>query len=68
LQRFAPSSNGEQAEGWNEHRFVRLHVLLTMLEARSPGLVSALSPDLRACDGLLDTPERDDERQETAGV
>ncbi|MCI1279132.1 MAG: patatin-like phospholipase family protein [Nitrospira sp.] len=44
LQRFAPSSNGEQAEGWNEHRFVRLHVLLTMLEARSPGLVSALSP------------------------
>lgn len=44
LRRFAPSPTGEQSEGWDEHRFVRLHVLLTMLEARSPGLVSALSP------------------------
>ncbi|ULA60513.1 MAG: PNPLA domain-containing protein [Nitrospira sp.] len=43
LRRFAPSPDGQQAEGWDEHRFVRLHVLLAMLEARSPGLVSALS-------------------------
>jgi predicted acylesterase/phospholipase RssA len=43
VQRFAiTSSNGVQAEGWDEHRFVRLHVLLKMITARSPGLVSAL--------------------------
>jgi predicted acylesterase/phospholipase RssA len=44
LQRFAmPSPNGGQAEGWDENRFVRLHVLLKMLAARSPGVVAALS-------------------------
>jgi len=44
LERFAMPSHGGQADGWDEHRFVRLHVLLKMLAARSPGVVGALSP------------------------
>lgn len=45
LERFSlPSRNGGQADGWDEHRFVRLHVLLKMLAARSSGVVGALSP------------------------
>ena len=48
VQRFAmTSSTGAQAEGWDEHRFVRLHVLLKMITARSPGLVSALDSTCR---------------------
>ena len=39
-----PSPTSEHAKGWDEHRFVRLHVLLKLLTARSPGLASALSP------------------------
>lgn len=48
VQRFAiNSTSGAQAKGWDEHRFVRLHVLLKMITARSPGLVSALDSTCR---------------------
>jgi hypothetical protein len=44
LERFSgPSLNGGEAKGWDEHRFVRLHVLMKMLAARSPGVVGALT-------------------------
>jgi hypothetical protein len=43
LKRFDQTAPGEpQARGWDEHRLVRLHVLLKMLEARAPGLLIAL--------------------------
>lgn len=46
LKRFPASpSNGHPVTGWDEHRFVRLHVLLKMLAARAPGVVSAVSFD-----------------------
>lgn len=45
LERFSgPSPGGGAAKGWDEHRFVRLHVLLKMLTARSSGVVGALNP------------------------
>ncbi|HLF96336.1 MAG TPA: hypothetical protein VI457_04255 [Methylococcaceae bacterium] len=45
ISRFAASSpDGSQAEGWDEQRFVRLGVLLKMIEARAPGILSALDP------------------------
>lgn len=48
LGRFAPPSrNGGPADGWDEHRFVRLHVLLKMLAVRSQGITDALRPDCR---------------------
>jgi hypothetical protein len=33
------------APGWDEHRFVRLAILLKMIDARAPGVARALSPD-----------------------
>ncbi|MBX3347722.1 MAG: patatin-like phospholipase family protein [Nitrospira sp.] len=54
LRRFlAPASNGRRINGWDEHRFVRLHVLLKMLAARSPGVVDALNPN---CQHTTDFP------------
>lgn len=48
VQRFAIAPTGAaQPEGWDEHRFVRLHVLLKMIIARSPGLASALDATCR---------------------
>ena len=41
--RFNRPQNGSTITGWDEHRFIRLHVLLNMLAARSPGVVSAVS-------------------------
>ncbi|UVT16046.1 MAG: patatin-like phospholipase family protein [Nitrospira sp.] len=41
VERFALKGS----EGWDEHRFVRLHVLLKMFEARSPGVLTALATD-----------------------
>ena len=44
--RFAqPPRNGGRINGWDEHRFVRLNVLLKMLAARSPGIAAAVSPN-----------------------
>jgi hypothetical protein len=43
IERFAKPANGNgQAAGWDEHRLVRLNVLLKMIEARAPGVLSAL--------------------------
>lgn len=54
LIRFAPSTHGNgQSDGWNEHRFVRLHVLRKMLEDRSPDLMAATSPN---CKHAIDFP------------
>ena len=45
LARFStPSAPGAQAAGWDEHRLVRLNVLLKVLEERAAGVVDALSP------------------------
>jgi hypothetical protein len=45
LARFAQNrSDGSAAAGWDEQRFVRLNVLLKMIEARAPGVASALDP------------------------
>lgn len=41
--KFNRPQNGSAITGWDEHRFVRLHVLLNMLAARSPGVISAVS-------------------------
>ena len=41
--KFNRPQNGGSITGWDEHRFIRLHVLLNMLAARSPGVVSAVS-------------------------
>lgn len=46
VRRFAQTRpDGRQADGWDEHRLVRLHVLLKMIEARAPGVLNALSPN-----------------------
>jgi predicted acylesterase/phospholipase RssA len=53
LERFAPPGEGPAAQaatapagpGWDEHRLVRLNVLLKMIEARAAGVVSALGAD-----------------------
>lgn len=39
---FDSPTPGSQAAGWDEQRFVRLCVLLKMLESRAPGLANAL--------------------------
>ncbi|MBT9465523.1 patatin-like phospholipase family protein [Hydrogenophaga sp.] len=45
LARFSNASEScAQATGWDEHRLVRLNVLLKMVEARAAGVVHALSP------------------------
>ena len=67
VERFTINSkSGAQAEGWDEHRFVRLHVLLKMITARSPGLVSALDPSCRHAtdfstllDNAMNAPDED---------
>lgn len=43
VSKFNRPQNGTAITGWDEHRFIRLHVLLNMLAARSPGVVSAVS-------------------------
>ena len=43
LARFGASADGAIAPGWDEHRLVRLNVLLRMIEARAPGVAIALS-------------------------
>lgn len=46
LKRFSTTQGlGSQAAGWDEHRLVRLNVLLKMLEARAGSVVEALSTD-----------------------
>ncbi|HBR50406.1 MAG TPA: hypothetical protein DEA71_10015 [Nitrospira sp.] len=42
LKRFNFGQNGNSVTGWDEHRFVRLHILLKMLAARAPGVVSSV--------------------------
>ena len=45
LARYAQRlGDGAEAAGWDEQRFVRLGVLLKMIEARVPGLANALDP------------------------
>jgi predicted acylesterase/phospholipase RssA len=43
LARFGASAGGAIARGWDEHRLVRLNVLLNMIRARAPGVAAALS-------------------------
>lgn len=43
VSKFNRPQNGTAITGWDEHRFIRLHVLLNMLAARSPGVISAVS-------------------------
>ena len=46
VQRFtAMNPDGPQTQGWDEQRFVRLAVLLKMIEARGAGVLGALSPN-----------------------
>lgn len=46
VERFAPrAEDGAQAPGWDEHRWIRLNVLLSMIKARAAGLSNALSAD-----------------------
>lgn len=46
IARFAKTgADGSEALGWDEHRFVRLSVLLKMIDARAPSVARALSPD-----------------------
>lgn len=58
LARFSTApSPGAQAAGWDEHRLVRLNVLLKMIEARAAGVVRALSaqcPHATSIDTLID--------------
>ncbi len=44
---------GPQAPGWDEQRWVRLGVLLTMIQARAPGVLTALDPALPHATPLL---------------
>ncbi|WP_324877791.1 hypothetical protein [Methylocaldum sp.] len=46
ISRFvAQPPDGPQPEGWDEQRFVRLGVLLKMLEERAPGILNVLYSD-----------------------
>lgn len=45
IGRFVAAADGKEAAGWDEHRFVRLSILLKMIQARTPGVARALSPD-----------------------
>ncbi|SET54412.1 Patatin-like phospholipase [Nitrosospira multiformis] len=47
-------SQGEEAPGWDQHRFVRFNNLLMMMKARTPGLVEALGNDCRYATKLED--------------
>ena len=48
IARFAaPDPDGPQAAGWDEQRFVRLAVLLKMIEGRGAGVLAAMSPNCR---------------------
>lgn len=44
LARFDSASAAYAAVGWDEQRFVRLCVLLKMIEARGPGVANAIDP------------------------
>jgi predicted acylesterase/phospholipase RssA len=61
LARFStPSSPGAQSAGWDEHRLVRLNVLLKMVEARAASVVHALSaqcPHATPMDTLVDAAQ-----------
>ncbi len=47
LRQFAqPPAPDQQAPGWDDHRFIRLCTLLSMLEDRAPGVAQALDPDI----------------------
>ena len=46
VRRFAQlRPGGRQAEGWDQHRLVRLNVLLKMIEARATGVLGALGQE-----------------------
>ncbi|MGE0468374.1 MAG: patatin-like phospholipase family protein [Nitrospira sp.] len=48
LERFAlPAKSAGQSTGWDEHRFVRLHVLRKMLEDSSSDVMAATSPNCK---------------------
>ena len=42
----ADSAGGPPAQGWDEQRWVRLGVLLKMIQERAPGVLTALDPGL----------------------
>jgi predicted acylesterase/phospholipase RssA len=42
----ADDASGAQAPGWDEQRWVRLGVLLKMIQERAPGVLTALDPAL----------------------
>lgn len=47
LRQFAqPPAPDQQAPGWDDHRFIRLCTLLSMLEDRAPGVAQALDQDI----------------------
>ena len=47
INRFAPQGDGlTPAAGWDEQRWVRLGVLLKMVQERAPGVLTALDPGL----------------------
>lgn len=54
ITRFNSPQNGSVVTGWDEHRFVRLHVLLKMLADRSPGVVSAVDLSGKASTNATD--------------
>ncbi len=46
IERFAVKSpDGQCAKGWDEQRWIRLGVLLKLIEERAPGVLKALDPD-----------------------
>lgn len=55
IQRFAiKTPDGDEAPGWDEHRFVRLNNLLKMMKARIPALIEALNPSCQHATNLDD--------------
>ncbi len=47
LRQFAQApAPDKQAQGWDDHRFIRLSTFLAMLEARAPGVAQALNEDI----------------------
>lgn len=59
IDRFAAQSlNGDQAMGWNEHRFVRLSNLIKMIKARAPQLKETLSDNCKHATRINDLLEK----------
>nr|WP_074747820.1 patatin-like phospholipase family protein [Nitrosospira multiformis] len=59
IQRYAiPSPEGEEALGWDEHRFVRFNNLLVMMKARAPGIVDAISNNCKYATSMEDLFEK----------